>query len=261
MKIRLDEYLVKKKLTSDIALARSLAMEGRVFLGQERLTLPSIMVEEDEARIYIKEVRAYVSRGGYKLEKAIAEFSIDLSGKTCMDIGSSTGGFTDCMLKNGAEQVYAIDVGYGLLDWGLRNDPRVSVMERTNARKLTPEMFKGDRPSFASMDVSFISIKAVLPAALCVMEEDGELVMLVKPQFEAAKESVGRGGIVRDRSVHEMVLDDMVGFVQGLGLQIGGLCPSPIKGTDGNIEFLLYAGSALQPATINIAKTLDFVWN
>ncbi|MDR3085520.1 MAG: TlyA family RNA methyltransferase, partial [Christensenellaceae bacterium] len=201
MKIRLDECLVKKGLAGDLSLAKSLVMEGRVFLGQERLRLPSTPVGVDAA-LWLKPESPYVSRGGLKLARALEEFPIELSGRVCMDIGSSTGGFTECMLKNGAKGVYSIDVGYGLLDWKLRQDERVTVMERTNAKNLLPDLFP-ERASFASMDLSFISVKKVLPAALSCMEEGAELVILVKPQFEAPRGQVGKGGIVRQRAVHE----------------------------------------------------------
>ncbi|MDR2515175.1 MAG: TlyA family RNA methyltransferase [Christensenellaceae bacterium] len=261
MRIRLDECLVKKGLAKDLSLAQSFVMEGRVFLGQERLRLPSMPVEPDSA-LWLKPENPYVSRGGLKLERALEEFRIDLDGRVCMDIGSSTGGFTECMLKNGAKTVYSIDVGYGLLDWKLRQDERVRVMERTNAKNLLPGMFP-ERASFASMDLSFISVKKVLPTALSCMPEEAALVVLVKPQFEAPRGRVGKGGIVRERAVHEAVLSDILAFLPKAGLYALGLIPSPIKGMDGNTEFLLHAarGVGLRYNDLNLQAILDFVWN
>ncbi len=181
----------------------------------------------------------YVSRGGYKLEKAIKEFGISLEGKTCMDIGASTGGFTDCMLQNGAAKVYAIDVGYGQFAWKLRNDSRVVCLEKTNMRYVTHEQVP-DEADFASVDVSFISLTKILPAALGVLGENGQLVCLIKPQFEAGREKVGKKGVVKDRAVHREVIEKITDYAEEQGLGILGLSFSPIKGPEGNIEYLLY---------------------
>jgi 23S rRNA (cytidine1920-2'-O)/16S rRNA (cytidine1409-2'-O)-methyltransferase len=182
---------------------------------------------------------AYVSRGGLKLEKALAAFPIDLTAAVCMDIGASTGGFTDCMLQNGASKVYAVDVGYGQLAWKLRQDDRVVVMERTNIRKVTEENL-AEPLDFASIDVSFISLKLVLPVAHRLLREDGEIVCLIKPQFEAGKEKVGKKGVVRDPAVHVEVAESVVAFAAEIGLRPLGLTFSPIKGPEGNIEYLLH---------------------
>jgi 23S rRNA (cytidine1920-2'-O)/16S rRNA (cytidine1409-2'-O)-methyltransferase len=188
----------------------------------------------------IKEnVHPYVSRGGLKLEKAIKVFSIDLNGKTAMDIGASTGGFTDCMLKNGAAKVFAVDVGYGQLAWQLRNDERVVCMERTNIRYVEREQI-GTLVDFASVDVSFISLKKVIPVAIKLMTDEGELMCLIKPQFEAGRDKVGKHGVVRDSKVHEDVIKDIITFVLETGLKVKGLDFSPIKGPEGNIEYLIY---------------------
>lgn len=261
MKIRLDDWLLHNDLAQDLPHARSLVMEGRVFMGQDRLTLPSLMVEQ-AAPIYLKDQLAYVSRGGLKLEKAIREYGLQLQGKICMDVGSSTGGFTDCMLQNGASRVFSIDVGYGLLDWKLRNDPRVTVMERTNARKLTADSLGGAAADFMSMDVSFISIEKVLPAVMTCLKPDAEAAILVKPQFEAPREDVGKGGIVRERRVHQAVLERALSFMPGIGLCVKGLTVSPVKGADGNTEFLLYAVKQDPQTRISpdITSILDSVW-
>ncbi len=239
-KERLDEALVRLQYAGDLNLARALIMEGRVFQNGVRLDKPAIMLESD-AGLFVKGDRLpYVSRGGLKLEKAIEAFGLNLEGLICMDVGSSTGGFTDCMLQKGARRVFAVDVGYGLLDWKLRNDPRVTVLERTNARTLCPEMIGGVPADFASMDVSFISVKTVLPAVRTCLREGAHLAVLVKPQFEARREQVGKGGIVRDPAVHREVLLGVIAAMPGMGLAPTGLTVSPIKGVGGNTEFLLH---------------------
>ncbi len=239
-KERLDEALLRLQYADTIELARALIMEGRVFQDGVRLDKPAILLKTD-AGLSVKGDRLpYVSRGGLKLEKAMSEFGFDLIGKICMDVGSSTGGFTDCMLQKGASHVFAVDVGYGLLDWKLRNDNRVTVMERTNARNLCPEMLEGQLIDFASMDVSFISVKTVLPAVTTCLQPEAQLAILVKPQFEAKREQVGKGGIVRDKMVHIEVLRNVISAMPGIGLQPKNLTVSPIKGVGGNTEFLLH---------------------
>ena len=183
------------------------------------------------------ETEKYVSRGAHKLEKAVRVFGIDLKDRVIMDIGASTGGFTDVCLRNGAKHVYAIDVGYGQLDWKLRNDSRVTVMERTNARYLTPDLFE-ERPEIAVMDVSFISVRLIIPAAFTVMGEKGKMITLLKPQFEAGREKIGKNGVVRDALTHEEVLNGIVEFAESAGLHVYRLDYSPITGPEGNIEFL-----------------------
>ncbi len=262
MKKRADERLVELGLARDLELARSLIMEGRVFLGQERLRLPSQAIEEGE-RPVVKEASRYVSRGGYKLERAMELYPIRLEGARCLDVGSSTGGFTDCMLQNGASEVYAIDVGYGLLDYRLRQDERVHVRERTNARRLTLDQLDGRAADFASMDVSFISVRMVLPTVCACLRDGAELVILVKPQFEAPRDKVGKGGIVRDPQVHREVLQEALAFLPQVNLTALGLTVSPIKGMDGNTEFLLYAGLRTEKpqGNVSIEETLALAWN
>ena len=239
-KRRADEALFSDLGLESIALARALIMEGRVMAGDRKILRASELVRPEDALRIRGELDAYVSRGAHKLKKALAVFGIDLAGAVCVDVGASTGGFTDVMLRAGASRVYAVDVGYNLLDYRLRSDPRVVCMERTNARFLEPGQFD-PRPSFGATDVSFISLKAVLPAALgALADENRGFVALVKPQFEAEKEAVGEKGVVRDRAVHERVLRDIVGFIPSLGWRVAGLDYSPIRGPEGNIEFLLY---------------------
>ena len=261
MKKRIEEWLVERGLAKDLELARCLVMEGRVFLGQERVRLASQLAEEN-AELSLREKPRYASRGGYKLERAMEAFSLRLEGLRCLDVGSSTGGFTDCMLQNGAARVYAIDVGYGLLDYRLRQDARVRVLERTNARRLSLEQIDGVLADFASMDVSFISVKTVLPAVCSCLREEARLGLLIKPQFEAEKALVGKGGIVRDPQVHRAVLEDVLGFLPTIGLTPLGLTVSPIKGMDGNTEFLLLAGwRTKEPAVVpDLAGVLEIAW-
>ena len=236
---RADEALYNDLNLESMALARALIMEGRALAGDRRIARPSELVKPGEALRVKGALDAYVSRGAHKLKKALEVFDIDLRGAVCVDVGASTGGFTDVMLRAGASRVYAVDVGYNLLDWRLRSDPRVVCMERTNARFLSPQDFN-PRPTFGATDVSFISLKAVLPAALGVLEgEDARFVALVKPQFEAEKDEVGEKGVVRDRRVHEKVLREITDFVPSLSWRVDGLDYSPIQGPEGNIEFLM----------------------
>ena len=239
-KRRADEALYNDLRLESIELARALIMEGRVMAGDRKILRASETLKPGETLRVRGELDAYVSRGAHKLKKALEVFGIDLRGTVCVDVGASTGGFTDVMLRAGARQVYAVDVGYNLLDYRLRRDERVVCMERTNARFLSPGDFE-PRPSFGATDVSFISLKAVLPSALGVLEgEDARFVALVKPQFEAEKDEVGEKGVVRDRRVHEKVLRNIAEFVPSLGWRISGLDYSPIRGPEGNIEFLMY---------------------
>lgn len=238
-KRRADEALYEDLNLESIELARALIMEGRVMAGDRKILRASETLKPGDALRVKGELNAYVSRGAHKLKKAVEVFGIDLNGAVCVDVGASTGGFTDVMLRNGASRVYSVDVGYNLLDYRLRSDPRVTCMERTNARFLKPEDFD-PRPTFGATDVSFISLKAVLPAALGVLEgQNARFVALVKPQFEAEKDEVGEKGVVRDRAVHEKVLREITGFIPSLGWRVNGLDYSPIRGPEGNIEFLL----------------------
>ncbi len=239
-KRRADEALVSDLGLESVALARALIMEGRVMAGDRKILRPSELLKPGEALRVRGELDAYVSRGAHKLKKALEVFDIELSGAVCVDVGASTGGFTDVMLRAGANRVYSVDVGYNLLDYRLRSDRRVVCMERTNARFLSPQAFDL-RPDFGATDVSFISLKAVLPAALGVLCDDNlGFVALVKPQFEADRDEVGEKGVVRDRAVHEKVLRDITGYIPTLGWRVAGLDYSPIRGPEGNIEFLLY---------------------
>lgn len=237
-KCRADIALMEQLNLETVELARALIMEGRVMSGDRKILRGSEMLRPEERLRVRGELDSYVSRGAYKLKRALEVFGIDLSRRTCIDVGSSTGGFTDVMLRAGAGRVYAVDVGYNLLDYRLRSDARVVCMERTNARFLKPEDFD-PRPSFGATDVSFISLKAVLPAALGSLAPGGRFVALVKPQFEAPKEDVGEKGVVRDPAVHERVLYEITEFVPTLGWRVAGLDFSPIRGPEGNIEFLL----------------------
>ena len=238
-KRRADEALYEDMNLESLQLARALIMEGRVMAGDRKILRASETLKAGETLRVRGELDAWVSRGAHKLRKAVEVFSLDLKGRVCVDVGASTGGFTDVMLRNGASRVYSVDVGYNLLDYRLRSDSRVVCMERTNARFLKPEDFD-PRPSFGATDVSFISLKAVLPAALPVLAgENRQFVALIKPQFEADRADVGEKGVVRERRVHEQVLHDITGFVPTLGWRVCGLDYSPIRGPEGNIEFLM----------------------
>lgn len=238
-KERLDVLLVSRGLAPSREKAKALIMTGSVLVNEEREDKAGSTFPEDvEIRIKGKHLK-YVSRGGYKLEKAMQVFPIDLNGKTCMDVGASTGGFTDCMLQNGAEKVYAVDVGTNQLAWSLRQDERVVSLENTNIRYITGEEIP-EPVSFVSIDVAFISLTKVLEPVLERMAENGEMVCLIKPQFEAGREKVGKKGVVRDKKVHEEVVGQITEFAVSCGFGIFGLDFSPIKGPEGNIEYLLY---------------------
>lgn len=239
MKERLDVLLVQKGLAPSREKAKTMIMEGNVFVDNQREDKagtffdPSVNIE-----VHGNTLR-YVSRGGLKLEKAMAQFGITLDDKVCMDIGASTGGFTDCMLQNGAKKVYAVDVGYGQFAWKLRQDPRVVCMEKTNIRYVTPEDI-GDALNFASVDVSFISLTKVLGPAKELLKDGGQMVCLIKPQFEAGKDKVGKKGVVRDPAVHKEVIERVILFAKSIGFGILHLDYSPIKGPEGNIEYLVH---------------------
>ena len=238
-KERLDVLLVQLGLANSRELAKAYIMAGNVYVDGQKEDKAGTKVAVN-ANIEVKGSQMkYVSRGGYKLEKAINEFGVQLEGKICLDIGASTGGFTDCMLQNGASKVYAIDVGYGQFAWKLRNDERVVCLEKTNVRYVTHEQVP-DEGDFASIDVSFISLTKVLPAVLGVLGANGQLVCLIKPQFEAGREKVGKKGVVRDINVHREVIEMIVNDVRAQNLGILALDFSPIKGPEGNIEYLIY---------------------
>ena len=240
-KERLDVLLVNRGLATSREKAKSLIMAGDVFVNGQREDKPGTTFEE--AKITSLEVRGdtlpYVSRGGLKLEKAVKNFGFSLQDKVCMDIGASTGGFTDCMLQNGAKKVYSVDVGHGQLDWKLRSDERVVCMEKTNFRYMVREDIDDDL-DFASCDVSFISLTKILLPARRLLKDEGQMVCLIKPQFEAGKEKVGKKGVVRDPKVHEEVVHRIMDFVHIAGFQVLHLEFSPIKGPEGNIEYLIH---------------------
>jgi 23S rRNA (cytidine1920-2'-O)/16S rRNA (cytidine1409-2'-O)-methyltransferase len=239
-KERLDVMILRQGLAESRERASSQIMSGIVYVNGTKVDKPGTRISAD-SRIEIRgNAIPYVSRGGLKLEKALREFNLDIKGAVAIDIGASTGGFTDCMLQNGAVKVYAIDVGYGQLAWKLRTDNRVVCMERTNIRYVTPEAID-EFADFASIDVSFISLTKVLPAVIKLMKEKGRIVCLIKPQFEAGREKVGKKGVVRDKQVHIQVIDSIITFCRNeISLSVMGLSYSPIKGPEGNIEYLLY---------------------
>lgn len=254
MKQRLDVYLTEQNMAKSREHARALIMAGQVYVDGRKETKAGTFLGEGMEVVVRSEVIPFVSRGGLKLEKALKTFPIQLTGLTAADIGASTGGFTDCMLKRGAKRVYAIDVGYGQLDWGLRNDPRVTVMERTNARYMEPDWFE-EPLEFASIDVSFISISKILPSLFACLEEGGQVVSLVKPQFEAGRGKIGKNGVVSDPATHREVCKQAVDYAMQAGFTICGITFSPIRGPKGNIEFLLWLKK-----TEKTAEILDISW-
>ena len=250
MKERLDVLLVQKGLAPSREKAKTMIMEGNVFVDNQREDKagtffdPSVNIE-----IHGNTLR-YVSRGGLKLEKAMQCFPLTPNGKVCMDIGASTGGFTDCMLQNGAVKVYAVDVGYGQLAWKLRTDERVVNMERTNIRSVTPDQL-GEPIEFFSVDVSFISLHHIFPVAQAITTPDAMGVCLVKPQFEAGREKVGKNGVVRDPATHCEVLHNAMGYAAANGFAVRGLDFSPVKGPEGNIEYLMFVQKSDEPAVLD----------
>ena len=258
MKIRLDQYLVQHGLIQSRERAKAMIMSGVVFVNEQKVDKAGEMIKDD-AKV---EVRGhdigYVSRGGLKLEKAMRCFPLTPKGKVCMDIGASTGGFTDCMLQNGAVKVYAVDVGYGQLAWKLRTDERVINMERTNIRNVTPEAL--DEPiEFFSVDVSFISLHHIFPVAQAITTQDAMGVCLVKPQFEAGREKVGKNGVVRDPATHREVLHNAMGYAAANGFAVCGLDFSPVKGPEGNIEYLMFVQKSEEPCVLDDAAAEQVV--
>ena len=243
MKERLDVLLVKRGLAESREKAKAIIMSGIVYVEDQKEDKAGTTFDEN-AKIEVRgSTLKYVSRGGLKLEKAMTHFGVTLDQKVCMDVGASTGGFTDCMLQNGAVKVFSVDVGHGQLAWKLRNDPRVVCMEKTNIRYVTPEDIGEeipDRIQFVSIDVSFISLTKVLGPVKALMEPDGEVVCLIKPQFEAGREKVGKKGVVREKSTHLEVIQMVMAYAAEIGFEIRNLEFSPIKGPEGNIEYLLY---------------------
>ena len=244
-KERLDVLMVQRNLAESREKAKALIMSGIVYVNGQKEDKAGTSFEETVQIEVRGNTLKYVSRGGLKLEKAMSRFGVQLAGKVCMDVGASTGGFTDCMLQNGAVKVYAVDVGHGQLAWKLRNDDRVICMEKTNIRYVTPEDI-GDRIEFASIDVSFISLTKVLGPVKQLLTDEGQVVCLIKPQFEAGREKVGKKGVVREKSVHLEVIEMVMDYARSIGFGILGLEFSPIKGPEGNIEYLLYLQNFLQ---------------
>lgn len=246
MKTRLDIKLVQLGLVSGRDKAKAIIMAGIVYVnGQKADKAGTEVLDEDKIELRGETLR-YVSRGGLKLEKAFESFPIQVQNAICMDIGASTGGFTDCMLQNGAKKVYAIDVGYGQLAWKLRTDERVVNLERTNFRHVTKEQVT-DPVNFASVDVSFISLTLILPAAYPLLSDDGEMICLIKPQFEAGKSFVGKKGVVKDSQIHQDTIVRVIDFAVETGFSVLGLTFSPVKGPEGNIEYLVYLKKELSP--------------
>src|SRR5690625_1557413 len=241
VKERLDVLLVKRNLIETREKAKRMIMAGLVFSNQERLDKPGLKVNTD-IPLQVKGSLKYVGRGGFKLEKALSVFQTNISDKIIVDIGSSTGGFTDCALQNGAKLVYAVDVGYNQLDWKLRSDPRVIVKERTNFRYATKDLFTEGLPNFSTIDVSFISLRLILPVLKNVLQDNSEVITLIKPQFEAKKNEVGKKGVIRDRKIHQAVLDRIITFAQNEGYTFYDLTFSPITDGAGNVEFLAHFG-------------------
>ena len=243
-KTRLDLLLVERNLVPSRERARALILAGRVLVQEQKIDKPGVAVAEDAALRLLGDPQPYVSRGGFKLAAALEHWQIDVKDRSCLDVGTSTGGFTDCLLQNGASDLTAVDTGFGQIAMKLRNDPRVRLMERTNARLLEPQALSDNgrpEPTLLVMDVSFISATLLLGPVLAAAPRLTEAVILVKPQFEAGRGHVGKGGIVRDPEAHQLAIDKVAGCVRGLGWEVVETIDSPITGTEGNKEFLLYA--------------------
>ncbi|MGN0586248.1 MAG: TlyA family RNA methyltransferase [Oscillospiraceae bacterium] len=250
--MRLDVYLVENKIVSGRERAKEHIKKGDVKVNGAVMVKPAYDVVPEDNVEFTGERLKYVGRGGLKLEKAVTEFALDLDGKICLDIGASTGGFTDCMLKNGAAFVYAVDVGTGQLDESLVSDSRVKNMEKTNFADTRPEDYE-PAPEFFSADVSFVSLKVIIPRLMEIMPEEGRAVLLIKPQFEAGRSNIGKRGIVKDRKVHVSVINDIISFCKLSGAAVCGLTYSPVTGGDGNIEYLLY----IKPCSAAADKAVD----
>ncbi len=251
MKERLDVLVVKRGIAPSREKAKALIMAGSIFVDGQREDKPGTTFDENAEVALHGRTMPYVSRGGLKLEKAMAQFGVKLEGKVCMDVGASTGGFTDCMLQNGAVRVYAVDVGYGQLAWKLRQDERVVCMEKTNIRYVTREQVP-EPVAFASIDVSFISLTKVLGPVKELLTENGEIVCLIKPQFEAGREKVGKKGVVREKSTHREVISKVMDWAVTLGFAVQHLDYSPIKGPEGNIEYLLHLSADPQAESASV---------
>lgn len=251
--------MVEKGIITSREKAKACIMEGRVYVNGQKVDKAGEKVGVDSDIEYRGDTLKYVSRGGLKLEKAMATWDLTLDDKVCMDIGASTGGFTDCMLQNGAAKVFAVDVGYGQFAWKLRTDERVVCMERTNIRYVTPEDIDNDLLDFASIDVSFISLKKIMPATLGLLKDDGEVVALIKPQFEAGREKVGKKGVVREISTHKEVVHGIIDFLLQQDLNVLGVGYSPIKGPEGNREYLVYFSKNKDKESSFVKEDIDAV--
>jgi len=256
MKQRLDVLLTEKNFFDSRARAKAMIMAGKILVDGQKIDKAGTLIPDTAQIRILGEDLPFVSRGGLKLQKALDVFAIDLRGKIAADIGASTGGFTDCMLQHGAAKVYAIDVGYGQLAWKLRQDERVVNMERTNIRNVTRENFS-DELDFASIDVAFISLEKVLPVAFDVLKDSGEVVALIKPQFEAGREHVGKHGVIRDKKIHAAVIEKILHFATDIGFGVCGLDFSPVKGPEGNIEYLAYLGKNISAADVEIFSVVN----
>ena len=255
-KVRLDTYLAEQGFFESRARAQAAIMAGQVLVDEQKIDKPGTAIKPGAAIRLLGDQLKYVSRGGLKLEKALQVFPVTVEGKVMADIGASTGGFTDCALQNGASKVYAVDVGYGQLAWKLRSDPRVVNMERTNARTLD-ETSLPEQVDAASIDVAFISLEKILPAVKKILKPNGFVIALIKPQFEAGKEHIGKKGVVKDPDVHKEVINRIIGFAKAEGFGIGGLDFSPVKGPEGNIEYLLYLTAGTEaPGAQQVAQDL-----
>lgn len=259
-KKRLDVLLVENNLIETREKAKRMIMAGLVFSNNERLDKPGMKIPVDTP-LTVKGRPRYVSRGGLKLEKALNTFNIDIEKRIMVDVGASTGGFTDCALQNGVKMSYAIDVGYNQLAWKLRNDPRVIVMERTNFRYVSPELFTKGKPNFATVDVSFISLTLILPILKKILSQNSDIIILIKPQFEAERGQVGKKGVIKDKKIHLQVLEKIISFAEEEGFKLHHLTFSPITGNEGNIEFLAHFTNyheldSSRPAEINFSEVV-----
>ena len=258
MKERLDILLTDKNFFESRARAKAMIMAGKILVNGQKVDKAGTLIDVDAEIRILGEEMPFVSRGGLKLQKALDVFKIIMSGKIAADVGASTGGFTDCMLQHGAKKVYAIDVGYGQLAWKLRSNVQVVNMERTNIKNVTREDFL-DELDFISIDVAFISLEKVLPVVYNVLKDSGEVVALIKPQFEAGREHVGKKGVVRDKKVHAAVIEKVLNCAAGLGFEVRGINFSPVKGPEGNIEYLAYLTKNLAASAFDSAEILSVV--
>lgn len=256
MKQRLDIVLTEKNFFDSRARAKAMIMAGKILVNGQKIDKAGTLIADDAEIRILGEEMPFVSRGGLKLQKALDVFRINLSGKIAADVGASTGGFTDCMLQHGAKKVYAIDVGYGQLAWKLRSNVQVVNMERTNIRNVTRKDFYDDI-DFVSIDVAFISLEKVLPVVFDVLKDSGEVIALIKPQFEAGREHVGKKGVIRDKKIHAAVIERVLNFAASIGFGINGLDFSPVKGPEGNIEYLAYLSKGNASSDVEILSIVN----